>query len=72
MKRHCFCLRCAFLENKQYFEEESYIYQPTNIEVSIIIYIPKYDQLDVTFRSPFIIVTALHVSGGFPTYHQDP
>lgn len=37
LKTHCFCLRCAFWEEKkQYFEEHRYTYQSTNFEVSII------------------------------------
>jgi hypothetical protein len=31
----------------------------------------KYDQQDATFTIFFIIVNALHVSGGFSAHHQE-
>jgi hypothetical protein len=33
--------------------------------------IPNYTQHDATFLDLFIFTDALHVSGGFPAYHQE-
>jgi len=34
-------------------------------------YIPKYDQQDATLYIFLFLYTALHVSGGSPTHHQE-
>ena len=39
--------------------------------MKLIYYIPIYIQQDATLRSLFYLETALHVSGGTSTYHQE-
>jgi hypothetical protein len=46
--------------------------QPTNAYENIYIFVCiLYNQQDATYTMFFIIISALHVSGGFSAHHQE-
>ena len=44
---------------------------PHTTGITIFYYIPIYIQQNFTLHSLFYLETALHVSGGIPTHHQE-
>jgi hypothetical protein len=72
-----FCVRVSYIqarisgkrtkENFSYFTE----YQQISVRKNAVSFILIYIQQDATLHSLFYLETALHISGGTITYHQE-